>query len=69
MQSEQELIEAVKVEIARCRKLAESYEEIGPVGVFGLGVIHQSIRRAEEALRSNNYQQLETALEDLRARE
>lgn len=60
------LADAMPREMARCRRLLETYKEIGPVGAFGHAMIEADLREADEACVSGDLARMIRAYEALR---
>jgi hypothetical protein len=61
------LPDILRAEVARCHNLAQNYTLLGTAGAFASALLEESLRDAHQALRLNERQAIERALERLRA--
>jgi len=60
------LADALPREQARVREVLGYYQEIGPAGMFGAGMIKQSLQAADEAIISGDIVKMIAAYNDLK---
>jgi hypothetical protein len=61
------LPDMLRAEVARCQKLSQTYTQLGTAGAFASALLGESLREAEQALRRNECQVIELALQRLRS--
>lgn len=59
------LIEGIQLQCNRVRELLTHYEELGPVGVFGVFVLTNAIREGEAAIASGDVMRMLAAHKSL----
>lgn len=59
------LSDGLQRELARCRELLIAYNEIGPSGIFGKGMIEADIGNAEQAILSGDLPAMIAAYKEL----
>jgi hypothetical protein len=60
------LAEALPQEMARVREVLGLYKQIGPAGMFGVAMIEQDLREADQAVMSGDIVRMLRAYEALK---
>jgi hypothetical protein len=61
------LPDVLRAELARCQTLARDYAELGTAGAFASALLANSLHEAEQALRQNDAEAIQRALNHLRS--